>query len=69
VEAQNYKGFAGVAIALGLAVAIAILLWFAAPAVETSIAASNEGLLYINTAEYHKAIAAFTRAIELNANL
>ena len=68
MEAQDYKSFSRVAIALVLVIAIAILLWFTAPVVETSIAASNEGLLYNNTGEYHKAIAAFTRAIELDPN-
>ena len=68
VEAQDYKSFSRLAVALGLVVAIAMLLWFSAPVAETSIAASNEGLLYTNTGEYHKAIAAFTRAIELDPN-
>ena len=57
-----------VAAAVVSVLAIAGLLWFASPVADTAVTASNEGLLYNNTGEYHKAIAAFTRAIELDPN-
>ena len=69
MEAQNHISFSRVAIAMVLVVASVVLLWFAVPVVETSVAASQEGAFFIDIGEYPKAIAAFTRAIELDPTL
>ena len=59
---------ARIAIATVLVVTVAVALWSASPITDTSISANNEGILYNNEGEYHKAIAAFTKAIELDPN-
>ncbi|MFC2003663.1 tetratricopeptide repeat protein [Chloroflexota bacterium] len=69
MKAQNHISFSRAVVALVWVVANAIPLWFAAPVAETGVAASNEGFLFTNIGEYHKAIAAFTRAIELDPTL
>jgi len=68
VSYKNYKSLSRVAIAIVLVLAVAASLWFAAPVTDTAVAANNQGLVYNNKGEYPKAIAAFTRAIELDPN-
>ncbi len=68
VSYKNYKSLSRVAIAIVLVLAVAASLWFAAPVTDTAVAANNQGLVYNNRGEYPKAIAAFTRAIELDSN-
>lgn len=63
------RKFARVAVATILVIVISTLLWFAAPTEDTAVAANNRGLVYNNKVEYHKAIVAFTAAIELDPNL
>lgn len=57
-----------IAIPIVLVLAVAVSLWFAAPVTDTAVAANNEGLVYNNNGEHHKAIVAFTKAIELDPN-
>ena len=68
VSYKNYKSLSRVAIAIVLVLAVAASLWFAVPVVDTAVAANNQGLVYNNKGEYPKAIAAYTKAIELDPN-
>ena len=63
----NYK-LSKIAVPIVLATAVAVLLWFASPAVDTAAASNSQGILYNNNGEYQKATAAFTKAIELDPN-
>ena len=63
------KRFAKVALAAILAIVIGISIWFAAPVTDTAVAANNQGLDYNYKGEYHKAIIAFDKAIELDPDL
>ena len=65
----GYKSLSRLAIPIVLVLAVAASLWFAAPVTETAVAANNQGIVYNNEGEYHKAIVAFTKAIELDPSL
>jgi len=68
-EAIIHNKFAKVAIATVLAVVVGISMWFAAPVTDTAVALNNQGLLYNNQGEYHKAIVTLAKAIELDPGL
>jgi len=68
-EAIIHNKFAKVAIATVLAVVVGISIWFAAPVTDTAVALNNQGLLYNNQGEYHKAIVTLAKAIELDPGL
>lgn len=61
-QGKHYK----VVVAIALVLVNAGLLGFASPVEDTAVAANNQGLVYNNQEEYHKAISAFTKAIELS---
>ena len=65
---MKQKSFYKVGRAVVLALAVGILLWFASPVADTALAANKQGIVHNNEGEYHKAIAAFTKAIELDPN-
>jgi len=65
----GYKSLSKVAIAIVLVLAVAASLWFASPVADTAVAANNQGIVYNNEGEYHKAIVAFTKAVELDPSL
>ena len=58
-----------VVLAFLLVLAIGVSFWFAAPLEDSAEAYNNQGLIYNNEGEYHKAIVAFTKAIELDPSL
>ena len=64
-QKSGYK----VVLAFTLVLAVGAALWFAAPVVETANAYNNQGLIYNEGGEYDKAIATFTKAIELDPEL
>ena len=64
-QKKRYK----VALAFALVLAVAAALWFAVPVTDTAVAANSRGFVYNNKGEYHKAIIAFTKAIELDPSL
>ena len=64
-QKSRYK----VVVALTLVLAVSASLWFAAPVTVTAISVNNQGLIYNNEGQYHKAIVAFTKAIELDPSL
>jgi len=58
-----------VAVATVAVLAISGALWFASPTADTAVSANNDGLVFNNQGEYHEAIVAFTKAIELEPSL
>ena len=63
---MSQPSFYRVVIAIILVCAVAASLWFASPVEDTATAANIQGLIHNERGEYHEAIAAFTRAIELD---
>lgn len=63
---MNHKSPARIATGIILVMAVAILLWFSAPVTDTAAGPNNWGVIHNNEGEYHKAVAAFTKAIELD---
>ena len=56
-------------IATVLVLAVAALLWLSSPAGETAEGYNYQGLAHIEIGEYHEAIVALTKAIELDPEL
>ena len=65
---KRYRSLSKIAIAIVLVLAVAASLWLASPVTDTAVAANNRGTVYTNEGEYHKAITAFTKAIEFDPN-
>ncbi len=63
------KSLSRVVIPIVLVLAVAASLWFAAPVTGTAVAANNQGLVYNNAGDYHKAVGAFDKAIKLDPDL
>ena len=66
---MSNKSLSKVTIAIVLVLAVAASLYFAVPVTETAVTANNQGFIYNNKGEYHKAIVAFNKAIELDPSL
>ena len=64
-----HKNFVRVAAATILVVLFGTLLWFASPTTDTAVAVNNQGVVYNKEGEYHEAISAFDKAIELDPDL
>ena len=64
----NYKRLSKIVVPIVLGSAVAALLWFASPVVDTAAASNSQGVFYNNKGEYQKATVAFTKAIELDPN-
>jgi len=68
VSYKSHKSLSKIAIPIVLVIVVATSLWFAGPVTNTAIAANNQGFAYNNEGEYHKALVAFNKAIELDPN-
>ncbi len=66
VSYKSHKSLSRIVIPIVLVIAVAASLWLASPVTDTAVAANNQGFVYNNKGEYHKAIVAFNKAIELD---
>ena len=69
-EATEARGnSARIAAAAIVAILFGVLLWFAGPVTDSADAVNNQGVVYNKNGDYHKAIVAFDKAIELDPGL